>query len=108
MAVEILPPAEARLVEIWTYTKIEWGQAQADRYLRGLAAEIKHAGRKRNKWKRFPDVAIRGVFYLRYRHHRIFFREFSDGVIGVITILHESMDLTARLREDAEEIEEYI
>jgi len=106
MAVEILPPAEARLVEIWTYTKIKWGQVQADRYLRGLAAEIKDADRKRKNWKRFPDAVIRGVFYLRYRHHRIFFREFSGGVIGVITILHESMDLTARLREDAEQIEE--
>jgi len=106
MAVEILPPAEARLVEIWAYTKIEWGQVQADRYLRGLAAEIKDADRKRKNWKRFPDTVIRGVFYLRYRHHRIFFREFSDGVVGVITILHESMDLTARLREDADQIEE--
>ena len=106
MAVEILSPAEARLVEIWIYTKLEWGQVQADKYLRGLAAEIKDADRKRKNWKRFPDAAIRGVFYLRYRHHRIFFREFSDGVIGVITILHESMDLTARLGEDAEQIEE--
>jgi plasmid stabilization system protein ParE len=106
MAVEILPPAETRLVEIWTYTKIEGGQVQADRYLRGLAAEIRDAARRRKNWKRFPDAEIRGVFYLRYRHHRIFFREFSDGVIGVIAILHESMDLTARLREDAEQIEE--
>jgi len=102
MAVEILPPAEARLVEIWAYTKREWGQAKADSYLRGLGSAIRDADRKRKNWKRFSNADIRGVFYLRYQHHRVFFREFADGIVGVITILHESMDLPARLREEAE------
>jgi len=42
------------------------------------------------------------MFYLRYRQHYIFFRVLSKGALGVLSILHEKMDLPARLREDAE------
>ena len=100
MAVEILSAAEERLEQIWVYTEREWGSGQADRYLRGLAAAIASADRKRKEWKRFPGRSE--IFYLRYKHHRIFVREFPDGVVGIITVLHESMDLSARLKEDAE------
>jgi len=106
MAVEIFSAAEERLVQIWKYTESEWGATQADDYLRGLVKAIKDSDRHRKRWKRFSDKSIRGVFYLRYRQHRIFFREFSDGVVGVITILHESMDLSARLKEDSKANEE--
>ena len=34
----------------------------------------------------------------------MFFRELSEGGIGVITVLHGSMDIPARLKEDAERI----
>ena len=34
----------------------------------------------------------------------VFFRELSEGGIGVITVLHGSMDVPSRLKEDAERI----
>lgn len=38
MRVEYHPVAEARLLEIWSYTEENWGEVQADKYLRGLMA----------------------------------------------------------------------
>ena len=47
------------------------------------------------KDKRLPDV-----FFVRCGHHFVFFRE-SEGLVAVISILHENMDMLERLREDA-------
>ena len=42
------------------------------------------------------------VFFFRHQHHYVFFRELSKGSLGVISILHENMDIPSRLREDFE------
>jgi plasmid stabilization system protein ParE len=42
-----------------------------------------------------------GVYFIRRQHHYIFFRELSSGSLGVINILHENMDIPARLKEDS-------
>jgi plasmid stabilization system protein ParE len=39
------------------------------------------------------------VWFVRHEHHYVFFRELSGGVVGVITVLHERMDLPARIKE---------
>lgn len=49
--------------------------------------------------KVFPAAKSRLIEIWDY-HHYIFFRELSGGEIGVITILHENMDLPARIRDD--------
>jgi plasmid stabilization system protein ParE len=43
---------------------------------------------------------VKGIFFIRYEHHYVFFRELSKGVLGVVNVLHESMDIPNRLRED--------
>ena len=55
---------------------------------------------RRYRWKPFRATALHGVWFVRHEHHFVFFRELSGGVIGVVTILYESMDLPARLKED--------
>jgi plasmid stabilization system protein ParE len=35
----------------------------------------------------------------------VFFRELSKKRLGVISVLHEKMDIPARLREDAERVD---
>jgi plasmid stabilization system protein ParE len=45
---------------------------------------------------------LKGVYFFRHRHHYVFFRELSKKRLGVISVLHEKMDIPARLREDAE------
>lgn len=104
MAARIFAPARTRLLDIWDYTERTWGARQADAYLRGLAKAISQAHTSRSLWRSLADEQLAGIFYFRYRHHLVFFRQLSTGEIGVISVLHESMDLPARLREDANQV----
>jgi len=51
-----------------------------------------------------PDLDI-SAYFSRYDHHYIFFRELSAGTIGILSILHDSMDIPVRLFKDLEKIE---
>lgn len=100
MRISILPAARARLLEIWSYTEAQWGESQADKYLRDLTFAIKRLDRQRMTWKPVRDGELDGFFFIRHARHFIFFRSFPDGGIGIISILHETMDIPSRLRED--------
>ena len=97
MPAKIFATAESRLVEIWDYTLKKWGEDQADAYVRGLVGEIHAFDANRSLWRRVADKT--GLWFVRHEPHYIFFRELSGGVVGVITVLHESMDLPARIKE---------
>jgi len=99
---KIYQAAKERILEIWDYTERTWGEEQADKYVRGLADAINAAHGKRHQWRRVVDESLSGVFFIRYQHHYLFFRELSGGTLGVISVLHENMDIPARLREDSE------
>ena len=92
--------ARRRLVEIWEYTEETWGAEQADCYIEGLFAELDLIAKNRRRWKLVREEGFEGVFFAKYRHHIIFFRDLGSE-LGVMTVLHESMDLSNRLREDA-------
>ncbi len=98
----MLPAARARIIEIWNYTEATWGEQQADRYVRELVGASQRGGANRNAWKPVQDPALIGVFFYKHIRHFVLFKELTGGDVGVITILHESMDLPARLREDSE------
>ena len=102
MGTRILPAARARIIEIWNYTETNWGEQQADKYVRELVEAIPRGGANRNEWKPVQDSALIGVFFFKHARHFVFFKELTGGDIGVITILHESVDLPARLRKDSE------
>ena len=101
MAARIFHAAKEGLLEIWAYTERTWGEEQADRYVRDLVDAINHAHQARHTWRPVSDRALIGVFFFRHDHHYIFFRELSAEVLGVMAILHENMDIPARLREDS-------
>ncbi len=44
------------------------------------------------------------VFFSHYEKHYIFFRDLRKGIIGIMSILHDSMHIPVRLREDLEKI----
>ena len=99
MPARIFAPAESRLVEIWDDTFQKWGEDQADAYVRELVGAIHALDANRSLWRRVADKNLVGLWFIRHEHHFIFFRELTGGVVGVITVLHESMDLPARIRE---------
>jgi len=100
-APKIHQSTQARLLEIWDYTERTWGAKQADACIRALIAAIAKAQTERHGWRPLRDRTLTGVYFIRHEHHYIFFRELSDGTLGVISILHENMDIPARLRDDA-------
>ncbi len=102
MAVRIFPAARARLLEIWDYTERKWSVEQADRYVGELVAAIEQILEQPHRIKRVRQKGLSGVHYFRHRHHFIFFRKLERGNIGVMSILHENMDIPSRLKEDAE------
>ena len=93
--------AQIRLGEIWDYTAKKWGGDQADKYLRELGGCINGLQSERHLWRTVKDKRLPGVFFVRCQHHFVFFRQI-DGRIAVISVLHESMDIVQRLREDDE------
>ena len=99
MKIRILPAARRRLLEIWNYPANAWGVDQANRYLSGLDSHFSELPADRSKW-RVPMEGIPGIHFSRYKHHYVFFRELKSGDIGIITILHEKMDLPRRFLED--------
>lgn len=102
MAVRIYAVARERLFKIWDYTERTWGEEQADNYVRGLIEAVEHALDTRHRWRRVGDNKLKDVFFIRYEHHFVFFRELSGNKLGVISILHENMDIPLRLKQDAE------
>ncbi len=100
MAVKIYPAAREQILDIWNYTERAWGEEQADLYVRGLVEILNQAQSKRYQWRQVLDEALENVFFIRYRHHYLFFRELSKKTLGVISILHENMDIPVRPKQD--------
>jgi plasmid stabilization system protein ParE len=94
------PAADRRQDEIWDYTLEKWGEKKAVEYIRGLHNAVSDAAGNPKLWRRLERKGFERVFYIRYGKHFIFFRVLSGGVLGIISILHERMDIPARLKED--------
>ncbi len=97
---KIYPAAQHRIKQIWHYTDKTWGEKQADKYVRGLYKAIEKAAGNKNLWKKVEHKEAKGIFFVPYEHHYIFFREMSKGVLGVVNVLHDRMDIPNRLKED--------
>ena len=100
MQLKIFPAARRRIIEIWHYTDKAWGEKQADKYVRGLHKAIEEAGSKKYLWRKIGHEDVKGIYFVRYARLYIFFRELSKEMLGVINVLHESMDIPNRLKED--------
>lgn len=100
------PRADAAQDRIWKDTAEIWGEAQAIAYIHGLHAHLARLTESRVLWRRFPEtmpissLLKQKAYFSRYKKHYIFFRELSDGNIGVMSILHHRMDIPRRLTDD--------
>jgi toxin ParE1/3/4 len=95
----ILSPRAIRdLDSIWDYTEETWGIEQAERYVRDVrtACEGLASGRKQGR----PAEDVRpGYRKLAAGSHFLFYRTLPDGVIDIIRILHQSMDIPAHFAD---------
>lgn len=104
------PTADTAQDRIWRDTAKLWGEDKADTYIRGLHGHLEKLCITRALWRSLPigltlPADIKGVINVsRYRRHYLFFRELPSGKIGVMSILHERMDIPARLMEELEKL----
>lgn len=99
MAVRIQEAASLRLYEIYRYTRDRWRAEQADRCITDLFAAFDRIEGHGVASRPIPaEFGVEG-FYFRHEHHFVYRRRFSDGDIGVVTILHERMHQTDRFRD---------
>ncbi len=90
------PKAVADLDSIWRYTARHWGASQADAYVRSIVKTCRAVARGERTGTDASDLRP-GYRKLRIGRHVAFYRTVDDEGVEVVRILHERMDLPARL-----------
>ena len=96
MTLRYTPAALADLDGIWTYTLRTWGEAQAQRYLREIAAASTAAATGQRPGQAIDDIRP-GYRKVLVNAHVVFFRVVENGDAEVIRILHQRMDVDRQL-----------
>lgn len=86
------PAARRDITDIWLYTADRWGVDQADDYV----AQIEEDLRKVAVGLRIAQP-IDELWKIRSGHHLCVFAKEDEGLVWVIRILHERMDVKLRL-----------
>jgi toxin ParE1/3/4 len=92
------PAAQADLSEIWDYSARNWGEEQADRYILAIR-EVCATLADGSKLGRAIDDIRPGYRKLAVQSHFLFCRVTDAGLIDVVRILHQHMDVIAHLRD---------
>src|SRR5215813_2610030 len=97
MKYKISKEAARDLREIWLYTLRTWSEEQADRYYGLLLDEIEYVAGNPSAGKAQGHIR-KGYFRTQVKAHYIFYRVNSvENVVEIIRILHQRMDIEARL-----------
>jgi len=94
-AVVLTQRALADLREIERYSIKEWGRKTADRYLDDIAAALDRIQENPKILRLEPDFTP-GLYFYRVKKHFLVC-DFRKETVIVITVIHTSMDLPARL-----------
>lgn len=86
------------LTDIWNYTVETWSQRQADLYYEMLIGFCQDIADNPAFGKNYDEI-IESLYGFRAGKHIIFYRIISHDEIEIIRILHSSMDLKNRIRE---------
>lgn len=82
--------------EIWVYTAENWSIEQADRYYNLILDEIEYIAKNFERARDFNHVR-KGYRGSKVKSHIVFFRKLAGGGVEVVRVLHERMDIEARL-----------
>jgi toxin ParE1/3/4 len=91
------PAARVDLAEIWDYTAGRWGVDQAERYIRDLTDACQAVADERRAGRAVDDIRP-GYFKLAVGSHFLFYRFTDAGLVDVVRILHQRMDIAAQLQ----------
>lgn len=103
------PNAVEKLDEIWLYGYKQWNEQQADKYIDELYDLLEEIAKDPSypTIKSIPEHVMPNVKYIHYQRHYIFFREaapYLEETIQVLTLLQDSMDIPARLRDELDNL----
>ena len=89
------PAAQADLDGIWDYTAARWNADQADRYINGIrdACYDLAAGKRVSR----PVDVREGYRKLLVGSHTLFFKPDAAGLIVIVRVLHQRMDVSKHL-----------
>ncbi len=89
-----------RLDEMFAYTREQWGDDQAEKYIKGIFNRFDAITKRAFPWTPIPaEFGVNG-FVCKYENHFIYWKLLADGTIGIVTILHERMHQMDRFRTD--------
>jgi len=89
--------ALADLEDIWRYTLETWGNAQAERYIETLEDACYSIAANTARTRPFPaHDGVSGCCHC--EHHYIFYRRDDERTV-ILAVLHERMDLIARVQD---------
>jgi toxin ParE1/3/4 len=90
------PAAQADLEQIWDYTHQRWGIDQAEEYVREFQRAIERAAAN-TQIGRGCDEIRPGYRKLAAGSHTLFYRVTAHGVIDIVRVLHQRMDVDRHL-----------
>ena len=91
------PAAQADLEQIWEHIARNWGEDQAARYTLGIRDACRALTEGHRQGRPIDDIRP-GYRKLTVRSHVLFYRVTDAGLIDVIRILHQRMDVAVHLR----------
>lgn len=97
LRLEYTKGALSDLDNIWEYSLENWGQTQAETYISQLEQSC-HGLTQNGHVSRALLALPANIDYIKSQHHYIFFVK-SEKVVTILAILHERMDLIARLED---------
>lgn len=104
------PNADQQQSDIWYYTYQKWGIDQADKYIDKLHQRLlKIVEEKFSTLRKLPSEAniSSDIMFFHYGSHYIFVKQnpkTEEAHLYVLSILHESMDIPARLKAELEQL----
>jgi toxin ParE1/3/4 len=86
------------LSEIWDYSARAWGEQQADCYILTIRDACAAHANGSSQGRAIDDIR-QGYRKLAVQSHFVFYRVTDAGLIEVVRILHQRMDVAAHLPE---------
>jgi toxin ParE1/3/4 len=85
------------LEEIWIYTKQIWSIEQADRYYNLIIDEVEFISQNPSLCRDITYIKD-GYRSTKVKSHVIYYKIDEDGVILIVRILHQRMDVETRMK----------
>jgi len=85
------------LNDIWVYTFHKWSKEQADRYYALIIGEIEFIADNFLIGKS-AEQTRKNYRYSKIKSHLIFYRKVENGIVQIVRILHQRMDLKKQLK----------